>query len=228
MLMTKEPEELPPPVCDLYDEIRWTSLYYLLLSLVNRWVYSANISIWPGQERDVIWDIVLVAIQRTFEYAAKVQKKGKAVTSLESLAVTIARNYYRDLLRKERRVVRFDQEPVSPGNEMNLYNLVDPSELAFDTMYSSWLFTKIAYAVAGFPQGARNALLIDLASRMSFEDGEPTALQLAFLNVGIRLQDYQDLLPVNPIAKSRYASQLSIAYKRLAKVLNSGRNSLAA
>jgi hypothetical protein len=63
---------------------------------------------------------------------------------------------------------------------------------------------------------------------MSFEDGQPTALQQAFLDVGIRLQDYQGLLPNDPVAKSRHASLLSLAYKRLAQVICLRRDDLAA
>ena len=93
-------------------------------------------------------------------------------------------------------------------------------------MYIGWLFTQIAHVVARFPDGTRTALLIDLANRMYFEDGQPTALQLAFLNAGIRLQDYQDLLPEDPAAKSRHASLLTVAYKRLAKMIVAGSTAL--
>src|SRR5258708_2910672 len=198
---------------------RWISLYKRLQTLATHWVYNAHVNSWYGQENDVAWDIVLVAIERTFEYALNARNNGIAIISLERLSVTIAKNYYRDLLRKEYRLVHFDQDDFSPGGQLSLCNLVDPSEIAFDMLYMDWLFTQIANAVATFPEGTRTALLIDLASRMHFDDVEPTPLQRAFLEVGIRLQDYQHLLPKDAGAKSRHASLVSIAYKRLRKVI---------
>jgi DNA-directed RNA polymerase specialized sigma24 family protein len=200
---------------ELYSDNCWIVLYSLLVPLVKRWVYSSRVYVWAGQESDIVCDIVQVAIQRTFEYALKALRNGISIISLESLSITIARNYYRDLLRKERRLVHFAQEDSLPGNRVSLSDLVDPSEIAFEMMYIDWLFTQIANAVVTFPDRTRTALLIDLASRMHFDNAEPTALQRAFLEVGIRLQDYQNLLPKDTGAKSRHASLVSIAYKRL-------------
>src|SRR5258706_8642375 len=204
---------------ELRNDTCWIVLYSLLVPLVKRWVYSSKVYAWAGQESDIAWDIVQVAIQRTFEYALKTLKNGISIISLKHLSITIARNYYRDLLRKERRIVHFDQEDALPGNRVSLSDLVDPSEIAFEMMYMDWLFTQIANAVIAFPRGTRTALLIDLASRMHFDDAEPTPLQRAFLEVGIRLKDYQGLIPDEPRARSRYASLLSVAYKRLARVI---------
>lgn len=200
----------------------WMSLYKRLRTLATHWVYNAHVNSWYGQENDVAWDIVLVAIERTFEYSLKAKNSGIAIFSLERLSVRIARNYYLDLLRKECRLVHFDQEDSLPGYQISLSNLVDPSEIAFDMVYTDWLFTQIASVVTTFPEGTRTALLIDLASRMHFDDDEYTPLQRAFLLVGIRLQDYQDLLPEDRAAKSRHASLLTVAYKRLAKMIVTG------
>ena len=198
---------------------RWISLYKRLRTLASHWVYNAHVNSWNGQENDIAWDIVLVAVERTYEYSLKAKSNNSAIISLERLSIRIAKNYYRDLLRKEYRIVHFDQEDSLPGNRLSLCNVVDPSEVAFDMVYTEWLFTQIANAVVTFPDGTRTALLIDLASRMHFDDAEPTPLQRAFLEVGIRLQDYQHLLPKDAGAKSRHASLLNVAYKRLVKVI---------
>ena len=207
---------------------RWMSLYKRLQALATHWVYNAHVNSWYGQENDVAWDIVLVAIERTFEYFLNAGNKGIAIISLERLSTRIAKNYYLDLLRKEYRLVHFDQDDSLPGYQASLCNLVDPSEIAFDMVYTDWLFTQIANAVATFPEGTRTALLIDLASRMHFDDAEYTPLQRAFLLAGIRLQDYQNLLPKDPTAKSRFASLLTVAYKRLKSVICSGQYDSAA
>lgn len=197
------------------DEALWTSLFYLLFPLVKRCVFSSKVCSWTGQKYDITCDIVQEAIKRTLEYILKAKSEGITIMSIERLSITIARNYYRDLLRKERRIIHFDQEESLPGNRVSLGDLVDPSEIAFEMMYIDWLFTQIANAVVAFPDRTRTALLIDLASRMHFDNAEPPPLQRAFLEVGIRLQDYQNLLPKDAGAKSRHASLVSIAYKRL-------------
>src|SRR5438270_3855031 len=160
---------------------RWMSLYKRLQTLATHWVHNAHINSWYGQENDVAWDIVLVAIERTFEYSLNARNNGIAIISLERLSTRIAKNYYLDLLRKEYRLVHFDQEDSLPGYQFTLCNLVDPSEIAFEMVYTDWLFTQVANAVATFPEGTRTALLIDLASRMHFDDDEYTPLQRAFL-----------------------------------------------
>src|SRR2546430_1414771 len=109
----------------------WIPLYKRLQTLASYWVYNAHVNSWYGQENDVACDIVLSAVERTYEYALKAERDRIAILSLEKLGVKIARNYFLDLLRKERRIVHFDQEDPLPGYQINLSNLVDPSEMAF-------------------------------------------------------------------------------------------------
>jgi hypothetical protein len=49
---------------------------------------------------------------------------------------------------------------------------------------------------------------------MSFEQLS-TPLQKAFLDVGIRLQTYQDMLPITSAEHNRHTSLLAHAYKRV-------------
>ncbi|HYB00277.1 MAG TPA: hypothetical protein VED37_08665, partial [Ktedonobacteraceae bacterium] len=77
-----------------------------------------------------------------------------------------------------------------------------------------WLFQEIAKKVANFPPKLRRAMLIDIASHMHFEL-EPTALQAAFLKVGIQLEEYAGLMPQEPIMRSRHASLVSLGYRQL-------------
>lgn len=52
---------------------------------------------------------------------------------------------------------------------------------------------------------------------MLFET-EPTALQQAFLEQGIRLADYRRPLPASPAERAKHLSLLDLAYKRLAQI----------
>lgn len=203
--------------CDLCSDTIWTTLYPLLLSLVKRWTY--NTRVFRGQENDVAWDVVQVAIRKTFEYALKARREGIPIVSLKRLSITIAKNYYRDLLRRDSRLVRFTSDEDTDDEQSLLDNLVDLSETAFDKVYEEWLFARLAKEIACLPGKTRIALLTDLANRMSFL-GEPTPLQRAFLDVGIFLQEYQRPLPEDPAARSRHAALLGIAYKRLRKLVH--------
>ena len=209
-----------PGTRELCCDALWITLYPLLLPRVRRWVYSSHLGAWYGQELDIVWDVILAAVFRTFEFALKAELEGIVVVSLERLSITIARNYYLDLLRKDGRIIHFEYEDLSPGEQAVISNKVDPIEAVSDAAYEEWLFTDVAKEVARFPKKTRTALLIDLANRMDFDDAEPTPLQRAFLEVGIRLKDYQGLIPDEPRARSRYASLLSVAYKRLARVIS--------
>ena len=69
-----------------------------------------------------------------------------------------------------------------------------------------------------FPAKQRKALLIDLAIHSPID--EPfSPLQCAFSNVGIRLEMYRDLLPRDAVARGRHNALLSLAYKRVKKVV---------
>ena len=77
-----------------------------------------------------------------------------------------------------------------------------------------WLFQEIAKRVANFPPKLRRAMLIDLARLMDF-DTQPTALQAAFLKVGIHLEEYAELFPQEAILRSRHSSLVSLGYRNL-------------
>ncbi len=204
-----------------YDSL-WITLYSLLLPLVKRWVYASNVLSWNGQETDIAWDIVLTAIKRTFEYVLKAQREGTCIASLERLSIVIAKNCYRDLRRKDCRLLRIDRDSYSQEKSMTIRDEADLSEAVLDKVYEEWLFNELAKEIAKFPRKMRTALLIDLARRMEFDEvnSNPTPLQQAFLEVGIRLQEYQHLLPIDVIGRARHSSLVSLGYKRIATLFS--------
>jgi DNA-directed RNA polymerase specialized sigma24 family protein len=212
--------ELPASITGvLNSDIIWDTLYPLLLRLVKRWVYASNIISWIGQETDIAWDIVLTTIKRTYEYALKAERAGIAIASLERFSIVIAKNCFLDLRRKDSRLLHFDRDNYLKAEQSLSDNEVDQSEAVLEKVYEEWLFAELAKHIASFPPKMRTALLVDLASRMAFDEvnSNPTPLQRAFLEVGIQLQDFQRLLPTDPAAKARYASLVSLGYKRIAK-----------
>lgn len=211
---------------DLQNDALWHPLYLLLLSLVKGWVYNANIPVWLGQETDVAWDIVLSAIRKTFEYALNAQQNGIAVASLERLSIVIARNQFQDFRRKDYRLLHVDRASGSVAMDASIfYDEDDLSEIVLERLYEAWLFSKVAKVVVMFPLKMRQAVLIDLAWRLErYGDfyGDPTPLRQAFLDEGIRLEEFLQLLPTEPAAHARHSSLVSLGYKRIARLVCEG------
>ena len=200
------------------DEIPWQELYPLLRPFVKRWVYSSHVPSWKGQEDDVVEDIVQEAMMRLYKYA-QLAEQGEVdpIETIEHLLKVVAHNYCRDLQRREQRLLRLSLDDCTYGEAVDSTNIADASELATNKVYQEWLFEKLSHEVVNFPYKQREALLKDIANRMFF-DKQPTPLQQAFRNVGIQLQNYQGSLPINSVERTRYASLLSLAYKRVSKV----------
>src|SRR2546426_3201746 len=189
----------------------WINLYSFLRPFVKRLVYSSAISSWRGQEDDLVEDIVQETIVRVFKCIRRAEiGEGTTIISPKALSIVIARNYYEDLRRRDRRFVRIAADDDLHGAHVILQSHLDPSEVALDNMLLEWLYVKFSLEAMKFSQKQRIALLIDLANRMDF-DVRPTPLQKAFLEVGIRLQDYQQPIPKVPVERSRHVSNASLA-----------------
>ena len=128
--------------------------------------------------------------------------------------MTVARNYIRDLWRKEHRLIRFTTLSDLPENNIPGLSLPDPSELALSHLTSRDTLVRLAHLINDFPARQRRAILIDLAQRSDFEE-ESGPLHIIFLDVGINLYEYKLTSPLNALERSRHAASLSIAYKRL-------------
>jgi len=192
----------------------WHNLYSSLRPFVKKLVYSSGISSWRGQEEDLVEDIVQETIVRVLKVFRRAENgKYTQIVSPNALSIVIARHYYEDLRRRDKRLLR------SPTNE-HLWEVsgfrqayVDPSELALNNIFLEWIYVKFSIEAVKFSQKQRIALLIDLANHMDFTL-VPTPLQKAFLEVGIQLQEYQQPLPRDPVERSRIAANISLAYKR--------------
>jgi len=213
-------------LCDRNFEKGWIMLYPLLLPLAKRWVYAAGLYSWTGQENDIAWDIVLVSIQRTYEYNLKAQNENTPIGSFQKLSIRIAKNYFQDLRRKDSRLQSLNREGCSQV-AYTIHDETDVPDAILDKVYEEWLFQEIAKKVVNFPPKLRTAMLIDIARHMDF-DSEPTALQAAFLKVGIQLEEYAGLMPQEPILRSRHASLVSLGYRQLKMLFrNSGTGEFA-
>ena len=171
------------------SEQSWNTLYPVLLPLAKRWVYTAHLYSWYGQENDIAWDIVQVAIQRTYEYDLKAQSLNTPIRSHRRLSIRIAKNYFQDLIRKDSRLQPFNRDGLSQL-EYTLHDEKNDTEVILEKVYEEWLFQVIAKKIASFSTKLRRAMLIELARFMDFE-AEPSPLQVAFLKVGIDLEEYR-------------------------------------
>jgi DNA-directed RNA polymerase specialized sigma24 family protein len=198
-------------------EIFWAELYFLLRPLVKHWVCTARISSWLGQQEDLIEDIVQETIFKLLNYTQRAEKGEVApVQNIEHLAITIARNYFRDLKRKDRRIDRFELYDRTSLEHVVKSKNVDPSEIALNHVYYAWVFMKLAEFVVTVSTKQQTALLRDLSQRMSFGQAA-TLLQQVFADKGLDLKRHQDWKSSDKREQSQHAANLSLSYKKIEK-----------
>ncbi len=202
-----------PLSCSLF----WDELHNWLKPHILTWLYQYHVPLWLGQEQDIANDILQETFIRTLNYVNRSAVTGsRPIESLESFCKTVARNYIRDMWRKEYRVVSLTS--LSESSENNILDRVsiDPSELALVHLTSRDTLVILAHLIIDFPPGQRRAILVDLAQRSDFDE-ESGPLHIIFLELGINLYEYKLVNPFNSVERSRHAALLSIAYKRLKK-----------
>jgi len=205
------------------DQI-WSQLYCTLRPYILNWVYCSGVPSWHGQENDIADDILQEAIIRTHRYAQQVESGiSDPIYSITCFSRAVAHNHFRDLRRRDLRLVRFPVYSSVDAPFMIMDECTDPSEIALDALSHKALLGMLARIIASFPYKQRTALLIDLANRADFSD-EYDLLQAAFLEAGVKLCDYRCVLPVNPSERGRHAALLSTAYKRLRYTFKSRRS----
>lgn len=196
------------------DSSTWSELYIILPRLVKRQVHDMPVSSWSGQEYDLTQDIVQETVVRTFIQMQKAESgKVPPVVAPEYFSKRVARNRLFDIARKESRLVRPSID-IAWQEKMMEENWIDSCEDVLDDMEITSLFMLIAQVIAEFPEGQRKALLMDLADRTP-EDEPFRPLQQALKSVNINLDLYRNLVPTSIVEKQRYASLLSLAYRRV-------------
>ncbi len=210
-------ESLPSHVstkCDIRSN-SWENQARVLRCLVRGWVYSTHVPLWLGAKEDVVSDIVQEAICRTLERLRKAERQEAApVNYPDCLSRTIAYHLFIDFMRKDTRLIPLSQLTRSSDDEVYEFELADSSEEMSERVFQESLFNELATEIVNFPNKQKFALLVDLANHTNFASNE-AMLRKAFLKVGIRLEDYLGLQPENGIERSRFASLLSISYKRV-------------
>ena len=162
-------------------------------------------------------DVAQETIRRMIQRIHKsVQGEAKPINSIEHMMTAIARNYVRDLRRRDRRMI-LSSDTSLQKMVTNMNELENTLETATEHIFHEWVFLQVAREIDQLPHKQRRAILTDLANRMSF-NSQPTPLQAAFLMVGIDLQDYQQPISENSIERTRHAALLSLAYKRIAQL----------
>jgi DNA-directed RNA polymerase specialized sigma24 family protein len=217
-IYSKLPTESPS---DVGFDITWNELCPKLRLLVRRFVYSFHVQSWRGQEDDIIEDILQETARRIIERQQKAENgEASPIQMFERMAIAIAGNYCKDMRRRDCRLVRLPEGARSPKvlEIISERDVVDLSEEATEHLYQERLFGLLAREIVKFPHKQRQALLIDLANRMSFE-AKPTLLQKAFLNVGICLKEYRQPLLDSANERSKSAALLYYAYKRIAHLV---------
>jgi DNA-directed RNA polymerase specialized sigma24 family protein len=207
----------------------WSELYSALKPYILSWVYSSGVSSWHGQEHDIADDILQEAIIRTLKYMRLVESgQGIPIHSMTCFGRTVAHNHFRDLRRRELRLIRPNsQDGQDGGLLLNHGEEIDPSEVALDSLMRISVLMTVARIVVDFPAKQRTALLIDLANHADLSD-ENSEVCRAFAAVGVDLRKYYHVLSRDPLERSRHAASLSMAYKRLRLAVTSYKQDLDA
>lgn len=215
--MSKSLNSFPLERCDLRSDTIWDALYHLLVARVRYWVCSSHVSLWRGQEEDIIADIVQEALMRTFGYTALVNEEGVVPCSpLRHLSIVIAYKCYQDMRRRDCQFVRSRLQMPSSQDYAIIFQQVDPSEIVLDKAFRESLLVSLAHKIAAIPKKLRTALLIELASR-TLSNGRSSMMQEAFLEAEIRLQDYRQPLSNDPIERSTHEYKVQLACKQIMK-----------
>ena len=200
------------------DNPVWMELFTSLHLLAKKRIYDANLQAWHGQERDLAEDVAQEAVVRTFLQTQKALRgEATPVISLFHFSKKIATNRLYDIARKDFRLIRPSCDSVVQ-EKLIADNWVDSTEEVLDDIENASLFTLIAQVILDFPIKQRTALLIDLA-KLSPVGISSSPLQQALETVGIRLDVYRTLSPKTSAERGRHAALLSIAYKRVKKVV---------
>jgi DNA-directed RNA polymerase specialized sigma24 family protein len=199
----------------------WSELYGTLKPYILSWVYSSGVSSWHGQEHDIADDILQEAIIRTLKYMRLAESgKGLPIHSMTCFGRTVAHNHFRDLRRREMRLIRPNtQEGQDEVLLLSHGDDIDPSEVALDSLMRISVLMTVARVIVGFPVKQRTALLVDLANHTDLSD-EDNQMCRAFAAVNVDLRDYCRVLPGDPQERSRHAASLSMAYKRLRQTVS--------
>ncbi len=201
----------------------WKNLYRNLRPSIRKFVCSHRCALIKGQENDVVEDLLQETVIRVFKYAKRAAEGHVApIDSIERFGYTTALNVCRDWWRKERHMLQWQSlDDGVPVDALSRVWVLNPEEEVLNLVYQEWIFMKAARDIAQFPQKTRRALLVELAERMYFDD-EPTPLQKAFMQQGIRLADYQGLKPADPKLRSRHASLANQAFNRVKAFSHAG------
>jgi DNA-directed RNA polymerase specialized sigma24 family protein len=219
MLIWHEDHSSKAETCAAMSDTTWSVLYPDLRSLASYLVRTSPLPYWRGQEEDLAEDIAQETVRRVIERAQKAERgEASPIQSLKQMATTIAYNYYRDLKRHDYRLSRLDMTDASmyspQGYPADRYSSEDLLDAVVDKVDRENLFSKLAEEIGSFPPKQKQALLTDLANRMSFDE-ELTPLQESFLGNGIDLRNYIQPLPNDHKERCRHISLVSQAYKRV-------------
>ncbi len=206
-------------VGSLLSEQQWKDLERRLFARTFHFIHRLQVPAWRGQEEDLAHDIVQTTLERAI-IRLRQAAAGEAtpIASLPGFCWTTAHNHCLDLKRHEQRLIRLYTYTDQPrwDLEEQLSAGYDPIGDIIEQIAQTSSLAVVAHLIVTLPNGQRTALLINLAY-LSFPyfSNEQTPLETALRHVGITLRDYVSMYPVDAKQKNRYASSLSLAYKKL-------------
>ena len=214
--------------CTTLDEnlYTWEELYNWLIPQVKRWISTSGVPTWVEQANDIASDIAQETITRVFRSVHKAEQgHAPPIASLRGFSLIVARNYFKDLRRKEIRFVRFNPcpNPIDDQHGINLSIIFDPNdpiENIVNMLFFKEIVIRLADIIASLPTQQKEILLTVLADDLPGQPdlhGPLTLLQQALADRGLPLQNYVHGKPTDVCLKKRFAANLHAAKQQVAK-----------
>jgi hypothetical protein len=204
------------------DDLIWHKLYCFLVVRVRYWVYSAQLSLWHGNEEEIAGDIVQDAIIGTWTYALEYSQWTCETETvfpnlLMRMSAALAYQHYRTREHYDSRFVSTRLRHGRAQRYVAVNELVNWQETAIASAIQEWYCECLVRTIMEIPRIPRRALLVQLANRMRLNSRSPQLLLSAFRKRDIRLEDYQHSLPRSPREWNKHRALLQFAYRQLIK-----------
>lgn len=194
----------------------WNTLNAVLMTYIQRCIYTLNIFYWQGGEYLLAEDVLIETYLRAIPYARGAENGiNPSIGSFEAFCKTIAKHYLLDLRRKDKRLVASIDAITSLSLHLDVLLSIDPAEVILEDISQYTTLLMIAKQIKELSPKQKEAILVHIANFADFDDEQPRPLERAFWAAGIPLREYCCELPIDPVLRSRHTASLCLAIKSL-------------
>jgi DNA-directed RNA polymerase specialized sigma24 family protein len=197
----------------------WNTFKGKLSNYILPLIASYNVSYWVNRQQDVVAEVTQQTLINVFLYMRRAAiGRASPIASFEAFCVTSTKHNLIDRWRKERRYL-----PASERTEELFAGMMDEEGSPEDQVVARMTYLArvkffISILMNDIPTKQRQAVLIQLANTTGPDEYNFCPWRVALLEYDVCLDDYRRPLPSDPVERSRHASLLSHARKRLLRI----------